>query len=335
MLKRVLGKTGLEVAPIGFGGIPIQRVNDDDAIKIIHTTIDKGINFIDSARGYTDSEVKIGKAIKDRRDKVILATKSMARNEKDIQNDIEISLRNFQTDYIDLYQLHNVKTEEDAEKVFAPNGALNALIKAKEAGKIGHIGITSHSAEIALKCLEKFSFETIQFPRNFVEDQAEKELFPFARENNIGIIVMKPLAGGALQNAKLALRYLLGLDFSVIIPGMDSVKQVIENSDLMKNYLNLTKEELEQLKSEREKLGNEFCRRCEYCLPCPQGIDIPSCFLFLGYHERYNLQAWAQDRYNASPVKASECIECGTCEERCPYDLPIRKMLKRVQESFE
>ncbi|MDK2824166.1 MAG: uncharacterized protein PWQ67_349 [Clostridia bacterium] len=330
MEYRTLGKTGLQVSALGFGGIPIQRVTEQEAIEIVHRALDKGINFFDSARGYTDSEEKLGKGLKGKRGNVILATKTMARDEKTMARDIETSLKNFQTDHIHLYQCHNVKTEADLEKIIGPHGALEALVKAQEAGKIGYIGITGHNDGILIKALEMYDFSTLQFPRNFLEDTAEKELFPLARKKEMGIIIMKPLAGGAFKRADLALRYLLGLNYSTVIPGMDTIEQVEHNSSLTVNIQPLSSTEREELLREAKILGNQFCRRCEYCKPCPQGLDIPTFFILHSYFQRYGLGDWSKERYGSIQPNVESCMDCGICETRCPYQLPIREMLKQV-----
>jgi len=330
MEYRDLGKTGLKVSAMGFGGIPIQRVSFEEAVEIIHGAIDKGINFFDSARGYTDSEEKLGLGLKGKRNKVILATKSMARDAETMARDIEISLKNLQTDYIDLYQCHNVKTEEELAKIMGPKGALESLVRAKEAGKIRHIGITGHIDETLIRALERYDFATVQFPRNFIEDAAEKSLFPLARKKGLGIIIMKPLAGGAFKKPNLALRFLLGWDYSSVIPGMDSLEQVTNNAALTENFKPLSDAEIKELEDEAKAIGNKFCRRCEYCKPCPQGLDIPQFFILHSYFERYGLADWSIERYGNTQPNVESCIECGICESRCPYELSIRKMLKQV-----
>ncbi len=331
MEKRVLGKTGLNVSAIGFGGIPLQRIDKDSAIKVIEELNNQGINFIDTARGYTVSEELIGYGLeKVGREKFILATKSMVRDYEGMKNDIDISLKNLRTECIDLYQLHNVRTEEDYNKVVGEGGALKALEEAKNQGKIKHIGITSHDLNILEKGVESGCFETIQFPYNPVERQAE-ELFKRANNIGIGVIVMKPLAGGAITNAELSLRFILeNANVSVAIPGMDSIEQIRENARVGNSYRKLNDVERDVIMTEAKKLGTEFCRRCGYCAPCPQDIDIPTQFLMEGYYSRYNLKDWSKERYSTFTSKASDCIECGECETRCPYDLPIRKMLKKV-----
>jgi uncharacterized protein len=334
MKYRVLGKTGLEVSIVGFGGIPVQRTNLEEAKASIIKAEELGINFIDTARGYTVSEEYIGRALEGRRDNWIIATKSMARDKESMIKDIEISLANLKTDYIDLYQLHNVKTIEEYNKVLGEDGAYKALEEYKEKGKIGHIGFTSHSKEILVKAIESGKFESIMYPYNIVENQAE-EAFERAKQLNIGVIVMKPMAGGAIIDGKLALRYIMeNNNVSSAIPGMANLQEVIENASVAENFQPLNEEEMEKVASIVKELGNEFCRRCGYCAPCPQNIDIPSMFLFQGYKERYKIDKWAEERYFAQKARAKDCVECGICEERCPYDLPIRKMLKRVRKCF-
>ncbi|CEN86040.1 aldo/keto reductase ferredoxin [[Clostridium] sordellii] len=330
---RVLGKTNLKINRIGFGGIPIQRVTQQDTNKIIDELINQGINFIDSARGYTVSEEYIGNAIEGKRDNFILASKSMSRTYEDMLKDVDITLKNFKTDYIDLYQLHNVKSDE-YENIFNDNMAYKALLDCKSQGKIKNIGITSHSIDTIKKAVRDEKFDTIQFPYNIVEDQAD-EIFREAHKRNIGIIVMKPLAGGAINNAKLAIKYILSKEYiDVVIPGMDSVDQVLENISVLEN-LDIDKEDELKIEDIRNQLGNRFCRRCEYCMPCPVGINIPMNFLLEGYYSRYNLKEWSKERYNSLDIKASDCVECGKCESKCPYDLPIREMLKEVTEKLD
>ncbi len=325
---RNLGKTNMEISRVGFGGIPIQRISQEETNIVIDELIKQGVNFIDSARGYTISEEYIGNAIYGKRDKFILATKSMSRKYEDMINDVEISLKNLKTEYIDLYQLHNVKINE-YDNIFNDNMAYNALLDCKKQGKIKHIGITSHNVDVIKKAVHSGKFDTIQFPYNIVEDQAD-EIFKEANSKNIGVIVMKPLAGGAIDNAKLAIKYILSKEYiDVVIPGMDSAEQVIENVSAL-NDINLSQEDIKDIEEIRKRLGNRFCRRCEYCMPCPIGINIPMNFLMEGYYTRYNLKEWAIDRYKTFDKKASDCIECGKCEEKCPYDLPIRDMLKEV-----
>lgn len=335
MRKRLLGRTNLLVSEIGLGGIPLQRTSTEKARQVIDKCLDEGINFIDTARGYTVSEELIGNAIENNRDKWILATKSPVRDYEGMKKEVEISLSKLKTSYIDLYQFHFVKTFEDLDKIVSKDGAYRALEEAKEDGKIGYIGITSHSADILEKALEMDVFDTIQFPYNIVENQGEK-IFEIAKEKNVGVIIMKPIAGGAIEKGELSIKYVLNNpNVTVAIPGMDSEEIVIKNANVGKNPLNLTEDEIIEINKIKDELSGEFCRRCGYCLPCTKGIDIPAQFILEGYLTRYDLENWAKDRYNSLKIKASDCIECGICETKCPYDLPIISMLKRVDKNFK
>ena len=328
-----LGKTGLKISRLGFGGIPIQRVDAVTTKELVQSMVEKGINYIDTARGYTVSEGFLGEALEGVRDKFVLATKSMARTKEAMAKDIDISLKNLRTDYIDLYQIHNIPVGE-LDAVQAPGGALEALMEAREAGKIGHIGLTAHSIETFEKALELPWVETIMFPYNIVEQQG-KELIHKCAENNIGFIAMKPLAGGAIEDATLALRYICSNpDVSVVIPGMYDLKEIDQNMAACSNTTPLSDDELTCMQAVRDLLGNNFCRRCNYCAPCTAGIIIPSVFLFQGYLDRYGLEEWARSRYATLASKASACIECGECETRCPYNLPIREMMKDAAKKF-
>ena len=329
-----LGKTGLKVSRVGFGGIPIQRINAEAAKALLDAVEAAGINYIDSARGYTVSEELIGQAIEGRRDKFILATKSMSRDKESMAKDIETSLHNFRTDYIDLYQIHNPSLQQ-LEQVCAPGGALEALLEAKGAGKIGHLGLTAHKPEVFQRALELDWVETVMFPYNIVETHGT-ELMEQAKRQNVGFINMKSLAGGAIEDAKLAIRFAAANpNVTVVLPGMYSPEEVAENVAAAADSSPLTAEELEQVEAMRRELGTSFCRRCGYCAPCTVGIDIPNNFVFHGYLSRYGLEGWARSRYGSMAAHASDCVECGACEERCPYQLPIREMLKKVAADFD
>ena len=330
---RVLGKTNLLVNPIGLGGIPIQRVTREEGIEIIRKAIELGVNFIDSAKGYTCSEEYIGYGIKEYRDKVFLATKSMAKTYDKMIEDVNDSLNKFQTDHIDLYQFHNVRSMEVFEKMIPE--AVKALLECKEKGLVRHIGITSHSLDFIKELLNsKYvdMIETIQIPYNFIEPDAE-EIYKLAKDKNIGTIAMKPLGGGAIDNGQIALKFLLNNpNLTVAIPGMGSISEVETN--LKAQAGEYTQEELDYMKKLKLSLDGEFCHRCGYCGPCTVGIDIPGTFTLERYYKYYNLKDWALTRYYGAKTLASDCIECRACVSRCPYGIDIPKKLKEISLLF-
>ncbi len=333
MEYRILGKTGLKISTLGFGGIPIQRIGVEGAKQLLQKVQKVGVNFLDSARGYTVSEEYLGQALEGMRDKFVLATKSMARDKEGMARDIDISLKNFRTDYIDLYQFHNPNAAQ-LEQILAPGGAMEAMLEAKAAGKVGHIGITLHSLDVFEKVVEYDWVESVMFPYNIVETQGEAMIAKCA-EKNIGFICMKPLAGGAIEDATLALRFIAqNPHVTVAIPGMAEEKELLQNVAAMSDGHPLSQQEQEKIELIRRELGGNFCRRCGYCAPCTVGIGIPAALVAEGYHLRYDLAEYAMTRYEASGAPASSCVDCGLCEERCPYHLPIRQMLKRVAATF-
>lgn len=329
-----LGNTGLKVSRLGFGGIPIQRITQEEATALIHKLPEYGINYIDTARGYTVSEEYLGIAMEGIRDKFVLATKSMARTRETMEKDIETSLKNLRTDHIDLYQVHNAPPAQ-MNIVTGEGGALEALLEAKAAGKIGHIGITAHEIGTFEMGLEMDWVETIMFPYNFVELQAA-DLIRKCAEKGKGFICMKPLAGGAIENAPLAMRFIASnKDITVNIPGMANEDELKQNVAAACDPAPLSEDDLKEVQNIRDTLGNQFCRRCNYCQPCTMGINISFCFTINGYLTRYGLKDWAIGRYKGMAVEPNACIECGMCESRCPYHLPIIEMLKDVYSNFQ
>ena len=267
MEYRILGKTGLKVSALGFGGIPIQRIDAAGTRVLMEKLVEHGINYIDTARGYSVSEAYLGEALEGIRDKFILATKSMARDKASMAKDIDISLTNLRTDYIDLYQVHNPSLAQ-LEQVIGENGALEALLEAKAAGKIGHIGLTAHSLEVFEKALELDWVETVMFPYNIVETHGEA-LIARCAEKNVGFIDMKPRAGGAIDDATLAMRFVSrNPNVTVTIPGMAEIKEIEQNLSAVSDTSPLSSDENAKIEALRKELGTQFCRRCGYCAPC-------------------------------------------------------------------
>lgn len=330
-----LGNTNLNCAQVSFGGIPIQRADAANTMAVVDALERHGMNYIDTARGYTVSEEYLGAALKGRREKFILATKSMSRSYEAMKQDVDISLNNLQTDCIDVYQFHNLPLK-DFEQVFGPDGACRALLEAKEQGKICHIGATFHSVDALKLAVEEYShiIETVMFPYNIVETQGE-EVLRTARAKGVGTICMKPMAGGNLDDWDLALKFVAASDcIDIAIPGMGSVEEVERNAAAAEQFGPLTGEELACCEDIRRELGSHFCRRCGYCGPCTAGINIPSLFTLINYLRKYDLPVWAKARYEATAIRADACVDCGLCESRCPYQLPIRSMLKSAHREL-
>ncbi|MDQ1279493.1 MAG: uncharacterized protein QG670_755, partial [Thermoproteota archaeon] len=238
--ERILGRTGLTVKTLGFGGIPIQRIPEKDAILVVRRCYELGVNYYDTARGYTVSEERIGKALEDVRENVVLATKTHAQTKEEALKDIETSLSNLRTDYINIYQLHGVSKIESWKKISAPGGALEALYEAKAQNKIHHIGVTSHNTELLQQIVKEDIFETIMVQMNYLAPEPAVELLPLCKKTKIGTVIMKPFAGGALSNASTALKFLLANDdIDVIIPGMQSIDEVEKNFSVASGSFNL------------------------------------------------------------------------------------------------
>jgi predicted aldo/keto reductase-like oxidoreductase len=327
MERRTLGKTDLEVSVVGFGGIPIQGLSFAEAQRVLLRALERGINFIDTARAYTDSEEKIGAALSRRRGEFYLASKALSRGAAEITAELETSLGNLRTDHIDLYQIHSVGSLKQLDRVLGPGGAYEALTRARDAGKIRWIGVTGHSMPVLLEAIGTDLFDTVQFPFNPIEDQWEAEVIPAARRAGIGTIGMKPLAGGAIRYVSESIRFTLTRGIDVSIPGMDSVEQVDENTAAGASLESPTAEELDALRGEKELWGDKFCRRCAYCMPCPNGLNIPFLLLIEGYYSRYELKDWALARLKTLEKGYGDCVACGACIEKCPYALPIPEMM--------
>ncbi len=334
--RRRLGKTGLMVTEMGFGGIPIQRVSEVDAIKVVKKCYELGINYYDTARGYTTSEERMGKALEDVRDKVYLATKSHAKTAKDLRDNLAISLKNLRTDYLDLYQLHNV-TEDSWKTLQAPGGALDELLKIKEEGIARHIGVTSHSPTFLTRIVAKGSpFETIMVGYNYIALEPGRDLFPTCKKMDVGIVIMKPFGGGAFTNAVTALKFVLAnKNCNCVIPGMQLVSEVEENVAVCGGSLKLSEAELASIEVDRAALGKEFCAACDYCQPCPAGIPIS--FVLRTEMSTLRRMGWTEGVMKQTKEvapKVAACLDCGACETRCPYKLPIRQLLPEKMDAL-
>ena len=328
MDKIRLGKTGLMVTRLGFGGIPIQRLSIDEAAAVVRRCIELGINYIDTANAYTTSEECIGKAIAGRRKDVIIATKSGGRTRADVEKHFALSLKHLGTDYIDLYQFHNIADKDHYDKVMAPGGPMEFVEAQKKAGVIRHIGVTSHSMDMAKEMVASDIFETILFPFNFVTDEAATELLPLCRKHDVGFIVMKPLAGGMLDNATLCFKYLFQFPDILSIPGIEKVEEIEEIVGILNGPQKMTPAEEREMAQIREELGPSFCHRCDYCRPCTVDIPISSVMISPSFFKRQPPERFFVGNTAEAVMKAADCTECGKCEERCPYHLHIIDTLK-------
>lgn len=339
MQKIRLGQTGLMVTRVGFGGIPIQRLPESEAIKVIRKAIDLGINFIDTANAYTDSEVKIGKAIAGKRDTLVLATKSQAADFETCQDHINKSLSQLGTDYVDIFQFHQVGDDKKLGQILGPKGAMEAASKAKSEGKVGHIGFTSHILPMAVKMVKTGLFETVQVGFNFMSTEPIDELIPLTQEMDAGFIAMKPMAGGMFTDARLSFRFLAQYPTVVPIPGIEKAGEIEEIVGIVKsNYEKvepLTQKELRAIESVKEELGKQFCHRCDYCQPCPEKIAISAVLVYMSFTKRMTNKQVLEGWVAKAVEKGKSCTECGQCEERCPYELPIRELIKENITYYE
>ena len=332
-----LGKTNLLVSRVGIGGIAIQRPPLEQAIKVIQRALDLGINFIDTAIGYGESEARIGKAIFGRREQVFIATKG-GGDKAGTTRCIENSLKRCNTDYIDLWQFHGINTFDYYEKILEAGGGLDGAQEALRSGKIRHIGFSSHSLEVALKAMASGYFETVQFPLNFISDEALNELVPLAREHDLGFIAMKPFAGGNIRAAGLAIKYLMQFDSVVPDPGVEKVEEIEEIVAIVNQEAwDLTTQDRQQMDAIRAELGKRFCHQCGYCLPCPQEVNIPMVMITRGMWK-----LWPQDLFrdpewwfSQAVETGRNCIECGECEAKCPYQLTICEMIAENLRFFD
>ena len=321
-----LGGTGLTVSEIGFGGIPVIPLSVEDGAAVVRHCYDLGITFFDTANVYRDSEKKVGQALCDVRDKVVIATKTLRRDAQTAATHIRLSLENLKTDRIDIYQLHNVSNEDTLGQVLAPGGAYGAVKTAKEEGAVRFIGFSSHNVKFAAGVCRRGLFSTVQVPFNFIETEAAEELLGVAADMGMGVIGMKPLGGGLLQRADLCFKFLQRYPGIIPIPGVIAKAEMDEIVALYRSREPLTEADLADMEKIRADLGTRFCHRCGYCLPCEKGVRIPEALGFKSILKRF--QGETALNFSRDALKSAEnCDQCGACIERCPYELPIPEML--------
>lgn len=328
MNRMMLGKTGIEAVRLGFGGIPIQRVSETEAIETVRYAVEKGMDFIDTSRMYTTSETRIGKALKVTDKKVAIATKSFSRSADGILKDVEISLKELQRNYIDLYQCHGISNQEEYRRITAPDGALAGLQKAKEQGLIGHIGITGHSLDVLETILDDGLFETIMVCFSFLEPAAKEKILPKAHEKQIGIIAMKPFSGGVIDAPEAALKWIFSYPDILVLAGVEDKKRIDQNWQIFQGSYDLTSVDQQAIDRICKEYDKKFCRRCDYCLPCPAEIPIQFVMGARSFLKRMGSGILQTPMFAQMVEKAENCTECGDCMTRCPYDLAIPDLIK-------
>ncbi|MGI5920541.1 MAG: aldo/keto reductase [Syntrophomonadaceae bacterium] len=327
-----LGQTGIIANKNGFGALPIQRVNRDEASLLLKKAYQNGLNFFDTARFYTDSEEKIGYALSAVRNNIYIASKTTASDPKEFWEHLQVSLRLLKTSYLDIYQFHN--------PAFCPKpgdgtGLYEAMLEAKERGMIRHIGITNHRLPVAIEAVESGLYETIQFPFSYLATEKEIELVKLCRERNVGFIAMKSLSGGLITNSAAAYAFLAQYDNVLPIWGIQKEKELNEFIAYSKNPPVLNTEYLKIIEHDKRSLSGEFCRGCGYCLPCQADIDIPNCARMSLMIRRAPTSVYLNEEWKEKMKKIEDCIECDHCKDNCPYSLDTPKLLKDNWEDYK
>ena len=327
-----LGRTDLMVSKTAFGALPIQRISKEDAVKLVRRAYDAGINYFDTANAYTDSEEKLGEALRGVRQNVVISTKSGGKDKKTVQAHIEESLRRLQTDYIDLFQVHNPAELPDIND---PDGPFAAALEARQKGYIRHIGITNHRLKVAHAAIESGNFETLQFPFCYLATEKDLELVALCREHDMGFIAMKGLSGGLLNNAEACYAFMQEHPTVVPIWGVQHEWELDQWLELTERNPRLTPELQAVIDRDRRELAGNFCRSCGYCLPCTAGIDIPQAARMMQLLGRSPYRPYMSDEWYAKMHKIEECVHCDACKSRCPYGLDTPALLARQLQDYD
>lgn len=331
MTKVTLGTTGITVEKNAFGALPIQRISEAEAVRLLRKAYDHGVTFFDTARYYTDSEIKVGKAFEGMRDKVVLATKTGAADAEAFWKELETSLRNLRTDYIDIYQFHN--------PAFCPRpddgtGLYEAMLEAKRKGMVRHIGITNHRLNVAHEAVESGLYETLQFPFCYLATEKDIELVEETEKARMGFIAMKALSGGLINNSAAAYAFLAQYDNVLPIWGVQRESELDEFLSYIDNPPVMTEALAEVIARDRTELLGDFCRGCGYCMPCPVGIEINNCARMSLMIRRAPSDAQLTEEMQAKMHKIKECLHCGHCRSKCPYGLDTPALLQRNYQDY-
>lgn len=327
-----LGKTGIVTNKNGFGALPIQRISDEEAVKIVRRAYDAGVTFFDTARFYTDSEHKLGLALSQVRDKVYIASKTAAVEPEDFWKDLDTTLTNLKTDYLDIYQFHNPSF---CPKPGDESGVYECMLEAKKQGKILHIGITNHRLKVAHEAIESGLYETLQFPFCYLATEEDMALVTACRQNDMGFIAMKALSGGLITNSAAAYAFEAQFDNVLPIWGVQRMKELEEFLSYIEHPPVMTDEVREVIEKDRNELMGEFCRGCGYCMPCPAGIEINNCARMSLMIRRAPSDAQLTPQMQAKMMKIEECLHCNQCMSKCPYHLDTPKLLEKNLKDYK
>lgn len=333
MKEVVLGSTGIQVVQNGFGALPIQRVSMEVAVNILRKAYEGGMRFFDTARAYSDSEEKLGEALQVYpRESYFIATKTMATTPDEFWKQLQQSLTLLKTDYIDIYQFHC------ASQVYKPHdgtGMYECMLEAKKEGKIKHIGITAHQLQVALDAVDSKLYETIQFPFSYLSSDKELELVQKSQKAHMGFIAMKGLAGGLINQSKPAMAYMSQFDNVLPIWGIQKESELDEWLSYMQETPVFNDEMKEFIEKEKEELSGDFCRGCGYCMPCPVGIMINQCARMSLMLRRAPSKSWLTPEMQEEMKKIENCLHCGQCSRKCPYELDTPALLQKNYEDYQ
>lgn len=326
-----LGSTGITVPQNGFGVLPLQRVEMSEAVKILKKAYENGMLFFDTAHAYTDSEEKVGNALSDVREKLFIATKTDAKNLSDMKAQLENSLKMLKTDYIDIYQFHCV------DRCYKPGdgtGMYEYMQELKNKGIIRHIGITTHKLGIAEEIIESGLYETLQYPLSYLSTEKELALISKCKDKNMGFIAMKGLAGGLLTNSKACFAFMSQFDNVIPIWGIQKMSELDEWLDFMETPVEMNDEIIAFIEADKKNLGGDFCRGCGYCSPCTVDIKVNACARMSLMVRRAPSKSWLSENWQNEMKKIENCVECGLCMTRCPYELNIPELLKKNYNDY-
>ncbi|MBR1741007.1 MAG: aldo/keto reductase [Lachnospiraceae bacterium] len=332
MKQVTLGSTGITVVQNAFGALPIQRADKETAVKILRKAYDGGMRYFDTARAYSDSEEKMGEAFAGMREKIYIATKTMAKTPEQFRKDLETSLSLLQTDYIDIYQFHCIDT------CYRPGdgtGMYECMQEAKAQGKIRHIGATAHKIGVAFEAVESGLYETMQFPFSYLSGEQEVALVQACKEHNVGFVCMKGLSGGLITDAKAAMAFMTQFDNVLPIWGIQKESELDEWLAFMKHTPDYSDEIRAFVQREREELAGNFCRGCGYCEPCPAGIVIHQCARMSLMLRRMPSEGWLGETWQKEMEKIETCLHCNKCMSHCPYDLNTPELLAENLEDYK